>query len=233
MGAGWEGWRSGVWPAACLAGFVAITVALAAGTGLEDLDLAVREWAEAHRPPPAEVVARLLNYLGQGGPLLAISVALAGWLAWRTRRLRPLFYVLVAAVLVTGVVLPIKHLTERGAPSADLAPERTVALMGPLPPDQYDAGYPSGHLVNTVVWYGVLLLLGTALLRAYGRSGPPSTVRWGIRIVPPVVVLVTSTYLSYHWLTDGLAGLALGLFLAWLPHRLGVIPAAAGEPRPT
>jgi hypothetical protein len=201
-----------------VAAFAAITAGLAAGGWLIDLDLAVLEWSELHRPTAAYVVARGLNLLGQGGWLLAISLALAGWLAWRGRTVRPVLYVITAAVLLVPTVLLIKAVTERGAPSSPLPPEQVVALMGPLPAGEYAAGYPSGHVVNAVVWYGVLLVLATALLRGYGRREPTRAARVVIRVAPVVIVLAASTYLSFHWVTDGLAGLALGLAIDRVLH---------------
>lgn len=41
-----------------------------------------------------------------------------------------------------------------------------------------------------------------------------------IRVVPPLVVLTTTTYLGWHWLTDSVAGLLLGLLLDRLLHRV-------------
>lgn len=212
-------WRNALLAVGWLAGFVVVTVALAAGGPLLELDLTVADWAAAHRPPAAELVARVLNRLGQGLWLLAICAALAGWLAllrWRRgapmwRAAAPVLYVAAAAVLQVPTVLALKAATGRGAPSSELPPEQTVRLFDPLPPGEYAAGYPGGHVVNTIVWYGVLLVLVTGLRRGYGRSDPPDPVRLAVRVAPPVVVLCTTTYLSFHWLTDGLAGLLLGL----------------------
>jgi membrane-associated phospholipid phosphatase len=206
--------------AACLAGFAALTAGLAAGGPLIDLDLAVRSWSESHRPGVTGAGARALNLLGQGGPLLVIAWVLGEWLAVRTGSLRPPVYVLVATVLVAGTVLPVKAVTGRGAPSSPLPPERVVDLTGPLPPGEYAAGYPSGHVVNAVVWYGVLLVLVVALLRAHAAGGVPPAARAIVRVAPVVGVLAATTYLSYHWLTDGLAGLALGLAVDRALHLL-------------
>jgi membrane-associated phospholipid phosphatase len=218
--------RDALLAALFVAVFAVLTAALAAGGPLIDLDLAVREWAEAHRPPTAESVARILNRLGQGGPLLGICIVLALWVGlvrWRTPppkparaavwwwALRPPLYVLAAAVLVVPTVLAVKVLTERGAPSSTLPPEQVVPLMGPLPPGEYDLGYPSGHAVNTIVWYGVLAVLVTCLLHEYRRVGRWPQWRPVLRIAPPLIVFGTQTYLSFHWLTDSLAGFALGL----------------------
>jgi membrane-associated PAP2 superfamily phosphatase len=213
--------------------FVAVTAALAAGGWLVDVDLAVREWADAHRPAAVEAVGRVLNRLGQGGALLGVSIGLACLLGlvrwhrgarWRSlggggapqrgaggEALWPLLYVLAALALVYPLVRVGKDLTARGAPNSPWPPEQAVALMGPQPPGGYAAGYPGGHAVNTIVWYGVLLLLFTALRHAYDRAGPPRGLRLAIRIGVPVVVATSNTYLSFHWLTDNLAGLALGI----------------------
>ena len=199
--------------------FVAITAALAAGGWLIEVDLAVARWLAAHRPPAVEIAASVLNRLGQGLWLLGICAALAGWLAVRRHRAGesrwrvavPLLYVFAAAVLLVPTVRVLKDHSGRGAPSSALPLETTVQLRAPLPPGEYAAGYPGGHAVNTVVWYGVLLALVIGLRFAYGRPSPPRWVQVTARTVPPVVVLCTTTFLSYHWFTDGLAGLALGL----------------------
>ncbi len=209
-------WREAV----CLGAFIALTAAIAVDGPLRSLDLAVARWVEAHRPTAAQIVASVLNRLGQGGWLLAISVLTAAWLAWRIRNLRPLWYVLVAAMLLVPPVLLVKAVTHRGAPSSTLPLEQTVELFGSLPPGEYAFGYPSGHVVNAVVWYGVLVSLVTALRRAYGRAGVSRAVRRVVRIAPPIVVTATTTYLSYHWLTDSLAGLAYGLFVDHLLRRI-------------
>lgn len=212
----------------CAAGLAALTAALAAGGPLVELDLSVRDWVEAHRPAAVASAARALNRLGQGGPLLVICGGLGLWLTvirWRSgvgrwQAAAPLAYVAAAAILIVPSVLALKAVTARGAPSSELPPEQSVRLPGELPAGEYAAGYPGGHVVNTVVWYGVLLVLVAALLRAYGRVTPPPPVRRVVRIVPPVIVLTTTTYLSYHWFTDGLAGLALGLLIDRVLHVL-------------
>jgi membrane-associated phospholipid phosphatase len=192
-----------------LTAFLAVTVGVARGD-LTGLDLAVRQWVLDHQVVGVRPVALVLNYLGQGGSvLIPVSVALAGWLGWRTRSVRPLLLVAVATVVMYVAVGPIKIVTDRDAPSSALPPEQAVLIFSDLPL-AYDMSYPSGHVVNTVLWYAVIAVLLTAVLG--GRLDP--LPRRLIRIVPPVVVLLTTTYLNHHWLTDGLAGLLLGVVLA-------------------
>ncbi|WP_434741921.1 phosphatase PAP2 family protein [Micromonospora sp. SH-82] len=204
-------------------GFVAITVSLATGH-LFGLDRAVDEWAAAHRPPAAFTAAMVLNYLGQGGPLTAIGAALAVLLAVRLRSVRPLLVPVAAFALTTFTVGPLKVWTARPAPSASvkepfLPVEQTLPLFQSDLPLRFAQSYPSGHVANAIVWYGVLALLLAPVLRTFGR-GLPHRVVLAVRIVPPVVVLCTTTYLGWHWLTDSVAGLLVGLLLDRILHRV-------------
>jgi membrane-associated phospholipid phosphatase len=191
-----KGW----WPdALLLAGFAGLTLVLAAGW-LLSVDVAVAHWVDAHRPAPLDLAARIGNYLGQGAVLTGAAAVVAVFLGVRRRSLRPLLPVVVAFALT----FLLKLLTERPAPHATVAHPERFGLGG--------ASYPSGHLVNAIVWYGVLVLLLAQWL--------PVPVQRAVRLVPPVVLAVTTVYLGYHWLTDTVAGILLGLLLYRLIRRL-------------
>ncbi|GAB3951694.1 phosphatase PAP2 family protein [Micromonospora vulcania] len=199
-----------------LVGFGVLTLALARGA-LLGIDLAVREWAYDHHPAPIYWTARVFNFLGQGGWLLMpLSVALALAAAWRARTVRPLLLVAGAFVLLYLTIGPLKVWTDRAAPSSKLPPADSVRIFNDLPPLEYDLSYPSGHVANAIVWYGVIAVLLTALTA--GRLHP--TLHRLVRFAPPAILLVTTTYLNFHWLTDGVAALLLGLLLDRLLHRV-------------
>jgi membrane-associated phospholipid phosphatase len=208
-----------------LAGFAVLTALLGAGV-LLDLDEAVSDWSVDHRVTWAYWLARAFNFLGNGGPLTLLCLLIAGWLAVRGRTVRPVLPV-VAAFLLTGIaILPIKLWTDRAAPNSTL-PD-AVDLFNTLPPDEYSRSYPSGHMVNAVVWYGVLALLLAPWLAAGLR-------RW-LRFAPPAIVFVTTVYLNFHWLTDSVAGLLLGVVLdrllartPWDGNLAAVLPGRSGQ----
>jgi membrane-associated phospholipid phosphatase len=180
----------------------ALTAALAAGA-LLDLDIAVRDWVDAHRPQPWYVAARALNYLGQGGALVVVALLAAAWLARRAHSVRPLLPVVAAYAGIYLLIGPVKVLTDRVAPHHESGAA-----------DLFTGGmsYPSGHAANTIVWYGVLtLLLAEAL---------PSGVRVALRTAPALIVAVATTYLGFHWLTDTIAGILIGLLLDRLLRRI-------------
>jgi membrane-associated phospholipid phosphatase len=197
-------WRTAL---ALVAGFAVLTWALATGAFL-DVDLAIRDWSDAHRPEPARLVAKTLYFLGSANLIAAILIVVAGVLAARDRTLRPVLLVVVTAAVSYVVVVPLKVATDRSAPHAPW-PDAVELFAN-------DAGwsYPSGHAVNTLIWYPVVVLLIERTL----RRPLPTAARRAILVVPVVIVFATITYLGFHWLTDSVAGVLLGAAL-WLVLR--------------
>lgn len=196
---GLRAWRV---DALLIAGFVALTGALAAGAFL-DVDIAVRDWCDARRPEPLRLVAKALYFMGSANLIASILLVLAVFLAVRDRTVRPVLRVLVTAAASYVVVVPLKVLTDRSAPHAPWHDAVEVFAN--------DAGwsYPSGHVVNTVIWYPVLIVLLERLL----RREMSARTRRAILVTPVVIVFVAVTYLGFHWLTDSVAGLLVGLVL--------------------
>ncbi len=196
--------RRSWWPEVLLtAGFVGLTWVLMAG-GLLGVDIAVRRWCDSHRPPLLDSIARVGNLLGQGGWLAIICAVTALVLAWQRHTVRPILPVVTAFALTFATLQPLKSFTQRPAPHALRQHAEHFGTGG--------QSYPSGHLVNALVWYGVLVLLLAPWL------APP--LRRAIRVIPPVVLTVTTVYLGFHWLSDTVAGLLLGFLLDRLMRRI-------------
>jgi membrane-associated phospholipid phosphatase len=185
-----------------LAAFAGLTGALAAGAFL-DGDVAVRDWCDAHRPEPLRLAAKGLNVLGSANLLAPALLVVALVVAVRDHTPRPVLRVLVTAAASYVVVIPIKMLTDRSAPHAPWP--NTAQLF------THEAGwsYPSGHVLNTLIWYPVLILLVDRLL----RHPIDARLRRAILVAPVAIVAGTVTYLGFHWLTDSVAGVLLGLGL--------------------
>ena len=201
-----------------LAGFVVLTVALAQGH-LLSLDERVADWAGEHRPTPLYVLLRVLNYLGQGGQvLMPITLLLAGLVAWRRRSVRPLLVFATVFVLTYVTIGPLKIWLDRAAPAFD-GPDRLV-LFNAHASGIEAMSYPSGHVANALAWYGVIAVLIDALLRSLERPVLPPRAYLALRVLPPAIVFVTTTWLAFHWITDSVAGLLLGLILTRLLARI-------------
>jgi membrane-associated phospholipid phosphatase len=206
-----RGWSSWWWDALAVGGLIGVTVCAATGVTSE-VDLAVRDWCDGHRPPLAYWTARVFNLLGQGWLLIAVTAAPTLYLVISRRSWRYVLPGLAAYLLSRAGTGLLKLWSDRAAPRADIMD----GIADPVRMFHYDAGlsYPSGHVVNTIVWWGAFVLL----LRQITRL-PTGAERW-LRYAPPAIVLATTTYLSFHWLTDGLAAIFLGLFTWRLFLRL-------------
>ena len=64
------------------------------------------------------------------------------------------------------------------------------------PPAQLAMSYPSGHVANALVWYGVIALLLGALLRSLDRPPLSDGPTWRSGSLPPAIVFCTTTYLA-------------------------------------
>jgi membrane-associated phospholipid phosphatase len=75
----------------------------------------------------------------------------------------------------------------------------------------YTMSYPSGHVVNAIVWWGVIVWLALKVARVPVKL---------MRLAPPIIVFCTTIYLGFHWLTDNVAAVFLGLFLTRIIDRV-------------
>jgi membrane-associated phospholipid phosphatase len=210
-----------------LIAFVVLTAVLAARSPLLGLDLAIAEWCDAHRPAAAGVIGLGFNHLGQGTPLTLLTLAVALWRARTLRSVRPVLVPVVAYSLTYLTIGPLKVLSARPAPHYHKVanPEWLFSVPGEM-------SYPSGHVVNSLVWYTALSLVLCGVLSPRWQ--------WTMRLVPVLVVVTTTTYLGHHWFTDDVAAVLLGIVLSrvLLRIRWDLVPLGArlrnsGWDRPT
>jgi membrane-associated phospholipid phosphatase len=190
--------------------FAGITVGVAA-EALTGMDQSVAGAAGRPRVPGLYWVARAGFSLGQNWMFPLISAVLAVLLAARRRTLRPLL-ALAGVFLVQNVVVGAAKIWAgrrppvTGNPYLHAVTEHVTQRMS----------YPSGHAANIVVYTAVLGLLLAAL------TGEPRWIPRMLAVTITAVAICVSCmlYLGFHWLTDALAGLALGIAL-----RCGLSPA--------
>jgi membrane-associated phospholipid phosphatase len=205
------------WAVLCAVPVLVITTDVLVDGPLRHLDqlLGTGSW---HRADPALVsVASVFDRLGQRAVAGAVLVAVAAWLCRRGRTWRPL--------VVTGAALAVLNLVVG-------AMKLTVGRSKPLSGHDllYVGGsqFPSGHAANAVVSWGLLVYL----LLAYGRCRVPARLLVAAASVTTLAVCASSLYLDYHWLTDLVAGAALGgvllaMVLAWDLTRADAWPSWA------
>jgi membrane-associated phospholipid phosphatase len=155
---------------------------------------------------------RLAAEAGGRAVLVAVLLGVAGWAGWRHRTARPLVQAVLALAALTAVVYAVKVGTGRAAPGTPGATAAGLAGGG--------TSFPSGHVANAVVVWGVVRWQAVA-------SGLPAAVRRAagvLAVAGPVLAGVGVLALGFHWLSDVLAGAAVGVSLLGVVHALdGVV----------
>jgi membrane-associated phospholipid phosphatase len=175
---------------------------------LEQMDLrvsdVVRDWELADSG--AYPIVWLLTQLGGRVTIMVVLAVLVGYLAWRRRTLMPLIRVLLALALLTLAVYAIKHAAGRTAP----------AFPGSYFFHADGASFPSGHVANAVLMWGVARWLAVE----YGLPVRVQQAFWLLAVVSPVVTALAMVSLDFHWVTDAVVGAAVGIVLLGVVHAL-------------
>ncbi|HKW94828.1 MAG TPA: phosphatase PAP2 family protein [Methylomirabilota bacterium] len=177
------------------------------------MDLATKSVIQSTRRPALEHPIRLLSDLGTARGLVPLGFATVVALWWRHRRL---------ALFVPSVML--------GAGIVEALSKWGVNRPRPR---LTGYGFPSGHVLAAVTFYGALVYVCWVLTRR-------PAWRWiatGACVLVILGVGYTRIYLNAHWLTDVLGALLGGtayllLALAWIdarwrPRHRAAVPAPA------
>ena len=167
------------------------------------MDLQIRGWINSTMPPWGITCARALARLGQGGPLSLLALVVCVFETVHRRNLQAIFQWAMTFILLLALVLPQKIFFRRGAPGDPINAVRFFSK--PFCGTPACQSYPSGHAANAVVWYGVI---------AFALSHYISEIsRRAIQIALVSVVALAAVVSGYHWLTDTIAGLFLGILV--------------------
>ncbi len=183
-----------------VATFTAVAAELAEGVrdggDLAAYDPAVTGAVVAGRSALLTALARALTALGGVLSLSALTVLVVLALALRRRR-RAAAVVAVTMVLSAALTIALKSVVGRDRPSADL-------VLGDL---SATGAFPSGHALNSLVFFGLLAGLVLPRVRSH-RAGVGVVAGW---LAVSLGIGLSRIYLGYHWLTDVIAGWSLGL----------------------
>ncbi|MFD2093874.1 phosphatase PAP2 family protein [Blastococcus deserti] len=138
--------------------------------------------------------------------ILAVLAVLVGYLVWRRRTWLPLVRVLTALALLTLVVYGIKYGTGRTAP----------AYPGVFLFHEDGASFPSGHVANAVLMWGVARWQAVE----YGLPLAVQRTLWVLSVLGPLVTGLAMVSLNFHWVTDAVVGGAVGILLLGVVHAL-------------
>jgi membrane-associated phospholipid phosphatase len=171
----------------------ALALLVRTDSGLVRLDRSVADWGQRHASPLTDDVLNAITFVGQpvSIALLAALVALVETIRTRNRWIAPFMLLVIAG---TGsLTTTVKELADRARPTLNSIAE----TLGP--------SFPSGHSS-----WSAAFLAATALILSRNRSPRVRAVMAGAAAALAVSVAATRVLLGMHWLSDVIAGLALG-----------------------
>ena len=200
--------------------FALLTVVVRSTDLLAGIDTSAAEWGDRHATAWSHDAITLITGLGGTWAAVIAAAVVATVEIARTRNRWVVPFLLAVMVGNTLLTEAIKALVDRARPQF----EAVAATLGP--------SFPSGHTSTAAAsWAAFALVAG----RWWGPRAWPALAGTAVGIA--VAVAVSRVLLNVHWLTDVLAGLALGW--AWFAVcaiafggrvlRFGATAEAAGD----
>jgi undecaprenyl-diphosphatase len=154
----------------------------------------VTAWIIAHRTGWLTSALSVLTWLGSTAFIIPLALAAGLYFLIRRRTWQPLALLVAAVAGAIGLYGIVKPLVGRPRPPAAI-------WIG----HYTGAAFPSGHATQSAAFYAIL-----ALVLGAGLSIRRRAVVWSAAALVVLVVGASRIYLGAHWLTDVLAGYALG-----------------------
>jgi len=177
---------------ACVAMFVVLLVTVSDEHGILAVDRHVEDFFGDHRGTWLYHLCAVFTRLSAYEVVLPFGIAAGLWLCWRRQAAWPVLFVLASffpPALITGV---LKYTVHRHEPF-DL-------------PTEPGRAFPSGHAVMAIAVYPLL----AAILAMTVSSRRQARAAWMAAIAICALSALSMLYRGSHWLTDEVAGFALG-----------------------
>jgi undecaprenyl-diphosphatase len=187
----------GVLAVGLTAGAAEVYDAVTESDGIAGLDQPVLDQAIAWRSPGLDHAVTLYTDLGGPIGMPVVAVALTILMVWRWRSRTPVVLMVIAAVGSLAMTTTGKAVIGRARPPLSQA----------VPPYETSPSFPSGHTLNATVIAAVVVYL--VLRRLDSARARVATVLGGAVFV--LTMGLSRVFLGHHWLTDVVAGWALGL----------------------
>jgi membrane-associated phospholipid phosphatase len=173
--------------------FAVLTFTIRSDPEAIGLDVAAAEWGIRNASEMTNDVLGAVTDIGRPSTIVILAVLLA---IVETARTRSRWVVPFLLVVVAGngiLTTTIKNLADRVRPELNPIAE----TLGP--------SFPSGHSSWSAAFFAA-----AALLLARGRGRRARIVLTGAAVAGAVTIATTRVLLSVHWVSDVVAGLALG-----------------------
>jgi len=188
--------------------FGAVLRTVLSGQSLDTVDTPTLDFFVRHRESWLTTAMKVVSALGSSAALIPLVIVVGGAWWWRRRTLWPL--ALCSGAYLGAEVLSrvVKELVARPRPPLFDAVQRFAGFA-----------FPSGHATVAAAAWCALACVAAGATPRWSRK----VLCWALAVAVAALVGVSRLYLGAHWLTDVVAGWALGG--SWLA---AVLLAAGG-----
>lgn len=158
------------------------------------LDLSVARWMVDHRTPLMDDLTRGGTFLGQTLVKVIVTAVAAAGLVLGLRSWRAASFVVLATVLEGAVFLAATTIVGRPRPDVPRLEDVTV-----------NSSFPSGHTGAAAAYAAIAVVILGHVHRPWVRA-----LTVVLAVLVPVAVALSRMYRGAHYLTDVVAGGALG-----------------------
>jgi membrane protein DedA with SNARE-associated domain/membrane-associated phospholipid phosphatase len=171
----------------------------------------VTAWVIAHRTGWLTSALQVLTWLGSTAVIIPAGLAAGLYFLIRRRTWQPLALLAAAVAGAIGLYDIVKPLVGRPRPPAAI-------WIG----HYTGAAFPSGHATQSAAFYAML-----AIVLGAGLSVRRRAILWSAAALVALIIGASRIYLAAHWLTDVLAGYALGA--TWVAIVVAVLLTASRD----
>lgn len=158
------------------------------------LDERVANWLVAHRTPFLDDASTWCSYLADSYYKIGVSVLVFLAFLWAWRRWYEALYIGLPLVFEASAFIVITHLVERDRPAVE------QLIHSEIP-----SSFPSGHIAAATVYAAIAVIVFKHTRAAWAR-----TIAVVLAVIVPLLVAWARLYQGVHFLTDAVAGVALG-----------------------
>jgi membrane-associated phospholipid phosphatase len=180
--------------AVCAVVFTVLTLQVEARVGITRVDPRLESFVVAHRVGWVTSVSKVVAWIGSSFLLIPLILIVGAYVWVKRRDWKPLMKLAVALGGAIALYNAAKVLIDRARPPA------RMRVGEPVP----GGSFPSGHTMEAIAVWGMVAVLA---------AGALSRRRWAPVAGAVAVVLIVGAvrvYLGTHWLSDVIAGYALG-----------------------
>jgi undecaprenyl-diphosphatase len=160
---------------------------------LAAMDLSVARWAADHATTISTAFLKTVTQLGSTIVVVVVGAIVGLGTSFTTRRVAPTAFILMVLVGNSAITNLIKVLVGRARP--------TISVLAGFT----GQSFPSGHSAAAAACWGAVALL---VARHWSHSG--RSAAFGAAAAIAVMVACSRVFLGVHWLSDVIAGLAVG-----------------------